>query len=283
LNFRESIFHALDRKAAIISKEPYEPEAKMLNTITPKNFVDYQGTDYTQMEGLADITGKNSFDENLAKQYKEKAMKELQGKVKFPVKVYLPYNTGASDSASREQVVEQQLEKALGSDYIDVVIDPKPATGYLKDVRKAGNYAMLLCNWGPDYADPETYSDPFNVGGTYNKPELAEGDVGTKYEELLNKAKEEVTDINKRYQLFADAESYLINQAIVIPYSVGGDPYVAPKLNPFDAQFSPFGVISEKYKGQTLLDKSLSNDEFKEKLAKWEQERTEALKKAGTK
>jgi len=280
LNFRESLFHALDRKAAVLTKEPYEPEAKLLNTITPKNFVDIKGKDYTQIGTLSDISSKDSFDENLAKDFKEKAMKELAGKVKFPVKVYLPYNSGGTDNANREQVVEQQLEKSLGSDYIDVILEPKPATGFLKDVRKAGNYALLLCNWGPDYADPETYSDPFAIGGGYNKPELAQGDVGTKYEELLNKAKAEVTDVNKRYELFADAESYLINQAFVIPYAVGGDPYVASKLNPFDAQFSPFGVISEKYKGQTMLDKAMSNDEFKAGLKKWEEERTEALKKA---
>ena len=280
LNFRKSIFNALDRKAAAITLEPYEPEAKLLNTITPKNFVDIKGKDYTQIGGLADITAKDSFDEKSAKEYKDKAMKELEGKVKFPVKIYLPYNTGSSGSSNREQVVEQQLEKALGKDYIDVIIDPKPPTGYLKDVRKAGNYALLSCNWGPDYADPETYSDPFVTGSNYNKPELAQNGVGTKYEELLAKAKAEVTDINKRYELFAEAESYLINQAFVIPYVVGGDGYVASKLNPFDAQFSPFGVISEKYKGQTLLDKAMSNDEFKTGLKKWEAERTEALKKA---
>lgn len=280
LNFRESLFHALDRKAAVITKEPYEPETKLLNTITPKNFVDINGKDYTELGALADITNKDSFDEKLAKEYKEKAMKELDGIVKFPVKVYLPYNSGTADSANREQVVEQQLENLLGKDYIDVIIDAKPPTGFLSDVRKAGNYALLLCNWGPDYADPETYTDPFNTGGNYNKPELAEGDVGKKYEELLNKAKTEVTDKDKRYELFSEAESYLINQAFVIPYMVGGDGYVASKLNPFNAEFSPFGVISEKYKGQTLLDKSMSNDEFKAGLKKWEEERTEALKKA---
>ena len=280
LNFRKSLFSALDRKAAATTLEPYETEAKLLNTITPKNFVDIKGKDYTQIGGLSDITAKDSFDEKSAKEYKEKAMKELEGKVKFPVKVYLPYNTGIAGSANREQVVEQQLEKALGTDYIDVIIDPKPSTGYLKDVRKAGNYAFLLCNWGPDYADPETYSDPFNAGSNYNKPELAENGVGTKYEEMLAKAKAEVTDVNKRYELFAEAESYLINQGFAIPYVVGGDGYVASKLNPFDAQFSPFGVISEKYKGQTMLAKAMSNDEFKAGLKKWEAERTEALKKA---
>lgn len=280
LNFRESIFHALDRKAAAITLEPYQPETKLQNTITPKNFVDIKGKDYTQIGGLADITAKDSFDEKSAKEFKEKAMKELEGKVKFPVKVYLPYNTGASANANREQVVEQQLERVLGTDYVDVVIDPKPPTGYLKDVRKAGNYALLLCNWGPDYGDPETYTDPFVTGGNYNKPELAENGVGAKYQELLAKAKGEFKDLNKRYHLFADAESYLINQALVIPYVVGGDGYVASKLNPFDSQFSPFGVISEKYKGQTILSKAMSNEEFKTGLKKWEEERSEALKKA---
>lgn len=280
LNFRESLFHALDRKAAALTIEPYEPESKLLNTITPKNFVDIKGKDYTQIGSLANITNTDSFNENSAKEYKEKAMKELAGKVNFPVKVYLPYNSGSSDNGNREQVVEQQLERLLGKDYVDVVIEAKPSTGYLKDVRKAGNYALLLCNWGPDYADPETYSDPFKTGGSYNKPELSEGNLGTKYEELLSKAKSEVIDLNKRYELFAEAESYLISQAIVIPYIVGGNGYVASKLNPFDAQFSPFGVISEKYKGQTFLEKPMSNDEFKAGLKKWEEERAEALKKA---
>ena len=137
----------------------------------------------------------------------------------------MPYNSGTSDNAKREQVVEQQLERTLGTDFIDVQIEAKPPTGYLKDVRRAGNYALLLCNWGPDYADPETYSDPFATGGSYNKPELAENGVGEEYEKMLDEAKAESTDIQKRYELFASAESYLINKALVIPYTVNGGTY----------------------------------------------------------
>lgn len=279
-NFRQAIFHALDRKAAIMVSEPYDPQSQMLNTITPKNFVDIKGTDYTQVGGLAEVTNRDSYDENTAKEFKEKAMKELQGSVTFPVKVLLPYNSGTSDNAKREQVVEQQLERTLGTDFIDVQIEAKPPTGYLKDVRRAGNYALLLCNWGPDYADPETYSDPFATGGSYNKPELAENGVGEEYEKMLDEAKAESTDIQKRYELFASAESYLINKALVIPYTVNGGTYEVSKLNPFDAQFSPFGVISEKFKGQTMLEKSMSNEEYKAALEKWQSERTEALKKS---
>ena len=47
-------------------------------------------------------------------------------------------------------------------------------TSYLK-LEDLGKYAFLECNWGPDYADPETYTDPFYPGGTYNFPEYVEG------------------------------------------------------------------------------------------------------------
>lgn len=36
-NFRKSLFHALDREAAILTVEPYDPQSKLLNTFTRKN------------------------------------------------------------------------------------------------------------------------------------------------------------------------------------------------------------------------------------------------------
>ena len=80
--------------------------------------------------------------------------------------------------------------------------------------------------------------------------------------------------------MFAEAEAFLIEEAFVVPYKVGGTGYVASKLNPFDAQYSPFGVTMEKFKGQKLLDKPMNNEEFKEAKAQWEKERAEALAKA---
>lgn len=51
-NFRKSIFHALDRKSAMLTEEPYEPENRLLNTITPKNFISTEKMDYTQLDAL---------------------------------------------------------------------------------------------------------------------------------------------------------------------------------------------------------------------------------------
>ena len=282
-NFRKSLYHALDRVSAMLTTEPYNPKDMLSNTITPKNFVDVEGVDYTQLAPLADISNIDSFDEAKAEEFKEAAMAELNGKATFPVKVLMPYNSGSPDWANRSQVVEQQLEGLLGTDYIDVIVEAGPSTGFLGEVRRPGKFALLEVNWGPDYADPASYTDPFTEGGSYNKPELAEGYTESNgkstYQNMVDAAKAEM-DLAKRYELFAEAEKFLIDEAFVIPYAVGGTGYIASKLNPFEAQYSPFGVTAEKFKGQHLLEKPMSNDEFKEAQAAWEQERTEALANA---
>ena len=284
LSFRKALFHGLDRKAAMLTAEPYDPEKRIQNTITPKNFVDYEGNDYTQLGSLKEIANTDTFNEKNALEFKVEAMKELTGKVTFPVKVLMPYNTGSTDWANRAQVIEQQMEKLLGKDFIDIIIEPKPPTGFLKEVRRAGNYAFLECNWGPDYADPETFTDPFVPSGTYNWPHLATGYTEANgkniYENMINAAKEELFDIEKRLTLFAEAEAHFIENAFVIPYGVGGGGYSASRLNPFESQYSPFGVASERYKGQKIMDKPMNSEEFTDQLEEWETERAKALKAA---
>lgn len=281
-NFRKSLFHALDRVAAMTTAEPYNPEQRISNTITPSNFVDFEGLDYTEMGSLKEFSNTDSFHESLAKQYRDKAMEELDGKATFPIIVYMPYNSGGTEWGNRVQVIEQQMENLLGSDYIDIQIDPKPPTNFLSEVRRSGKYAFLECNWGPDYADPETYTDSFYPGGTYNFPEFVEGydepNGEKKYTNLVDAARAEVSDIQKRYELFAEAEAFLIEEAFVVPYALGGGGYAAGRLNPFESLYSPFGVSSERYKGQKILEKPMNTEEFLEELEKWEKGRIEALK-----
>lgn len=282
-NFRKSLFHALDRRQAMLTAEPYNPENKLNDTITPRNFVDLDGTDYADLGPLKEYSETDSFNEELAVEYRDKAMEELQGKVDFPVIVYMPYNSGGTEWAKRVQVIEQQMEELLGTDYIDIVIDPKPPTNFLSEVRRSGNYAFLECNWGPDYADPETFTDPFYPGGTYNFPEFVEDYTESngekRYTNLVDAARAEVHDIAKRYELFAEAEAFLIEEAFVIPYGLSGGGYVASLLSPFDAQYSPFGLSGERFKGQRVLAKPMNSEEFMKNLEEWEKERAKALAK----
>jgi oligopeptide transport system substrate-binding protein len=286
LNFRKSLFHGLNRTAAMLTHEPFNPQNRMLNTITPFNFVGVSAGDFTELPALEKFTNTESFNADLANDFKAKAMAELEGKVTFPVQVVLPYNSGSSANADRAQVIEQQLETLLGKDYIDVVILPYPPTGYLNETRRAGNYSIQEVNWGPDYADPQTYTDPFNRGGNYNFPEytteldangLNKFDV---YESMIEAAKAEVLDNEIRYNLFAEAEAYMIENAWVIPFSTGGGGYVSSKINPFEGPFSPFGVAGSRWKGQKIMDQPMSTESYYELREEWEQNRELALKNA---
>jgi len=291
-DFRKSIFYGLDRIKALSVAEPYNPDKQILNTVTPPALVDLNGTDYTNIGDLKAITARDSFQADEAKKYAEKAKTELKAAgATLPVKILMPYNPTTANWDKECQVVEQQLENLLGKDYIDIIPEAGPSTGFLSATRRAGKYALMKCNFGPDYADPQTFTDPFQPndangegGGSYNKPEKVQGytdaDGNKTYSNLLKAAMGESLDLTKRYNAFAKAEAFLINNAFVIPYGLNTDGYQVTKRNEFDYQYAPFGVSILRYKGQHLLQKPMSMDEYYAAEKKWNEEREAALAKA---
>ncbi|MCH4887450.1 peptide ABC transporter substrate-binding protein [Acidaminobacter sp. JC074] len=283
LNFRKAFYYGFDRMAALTVDEPFNPQNKVGNTITPAGFVNIKGQDFVDLGHLHDHALDQKFDDGMAKDYMSKAVAELGDTVEWPVKVVMPYNTGGSNNAMKAQVIEQQLENLFGSDVIDVFIVPYPPSGYLSNTRRAGKYSFMEVNWGPDYADPHTYTDMF-IDSNYNFPEMTvevDADGNNKYqvyENMVEMASQEKVDLEKRYEMYADAEAYLLDNAWVIPYRKGGGGYVASLLNPYEAPFSPFGVASERWKGMHILSQPMSTEQFKAEKAAWEAAREEALK-----
>ena len=286
-NFRKAIFHGLDRVKAMLPTEPDNPESLVYNAVTPPNFVDLSGVDYINLGDLVPITelGLNTFNEELAKEYAAKAKPELEAAgATFPIKILTSYNPSSSSWAEECQIVEQQLEALLGADFIDVIVEAGPSTGFLSAVRRSGNYALLKCNWGPDYADPETYTDPFKLGGSYNFPEFTTdtdeqgNNLFEVYNAMVMDAKAITGDLASRYEAFAKAEAYLINAAFIVPFGYGNGGYIAARLNPFDSQYAPFGLSGERYKGQRVMDEPMNTEMYFDALDQWESER-EALAK----
>ena len=283
-NFRKSIYAGLDRVKAMIVTDPDNPEAIMFNTVTPPEFVSIDGVDYTEMGALAAITelGADTFNEEAALAYKAAAVEELTAAgATFPVKILMSYNPNTTGWAEECVVVEQQLEGLLGNDYIDIIVEAGPSSGFLSAVRRAGQYALLKCNWGPDYADPNTYTDPF-YDGSYNWPEKAteynDENGRSEYYNLVDAARAITDDLTARYEAFTVAEAWLIEKAMIVPFGYGTGGYTASRLNPFESQFAPFGISNERYKGQTLLDKPMSTDEYFEAYDLWEEERAALAK-----
>ena len=94
---------------------------------------------------------------------------------------------------------------------------------------------------------------------------------------MVDAAKAEVLDVEKRYDLFAQAEAFLIDQAWVIPFRLGGGGYVASKLEPFTAPYAPFGIADLQYKGQVVLKEPMGTEEYMKAYEEWEQARKAAL------
>ncbi len=287
INFRNSIKYAFNRAATMQTREPYDPKYRLINTITPPNFAAQEGLDFTKVGKLADISKAEFYNVDKAKEYKTKAIEELtKAGAKFPVKILMPYNTNSTSWANEAQVLKQQLESTLGTDYVQCTLLPHAPTGFLDGTRRAGNYSFMQVNWGPDYADPQTYTDPFTRTSNYNFPKnatevTADGkNIYDAYEALVNEAIAETNDLAKRYELFAEAEAMFIENAFVVPYFVSGGGYTATRVHPFEAPFSPFGISSERWKGQKLLAKPMNTEEFYEAQKEWQAARDKALKEA---
>jgi oligopeptide transport system substrate-binding protein len=103
------------------------------------------------------------------------------------------------------------------------------------------------------------------------------------YDTLVNAAAAEAVDMTKRYTGLANAEAWLIGNAFVVPWRLGGVGYVSSYLSPFESQYAPFGVSEDRYKYQTVKGKPMNTDEFKAGLVEWEAERAKRVAEAAAK
>lgn len=272
-NFRLAVVHALNRLAALYANDTLDPASYMNNTITPAGFASASKdfTAYGDLPKFAD--GTWYYDTDAAAAYKAKAVEELTAAgATFPVKVLLVYNPTSANWTNECQVVEQNLEEVLGTDFIDVVIKAGPDTGFLAE-RRSGNYALMKCNWGADYADPETWTDPFSPTQKYNYIyKSADPATQAQYEEywaMVEEAKAITHDMDARYEAFAKAEAFLLEHGYAIPVHTSSRSYSMSKLNVFEGQYAPFGVARLRYKDQHVYDTSMSLEEYQAAYAQW--------------
>ncbi len=284
-NFRKAIFHGLDRATATSARFPGDdPQLHLINTITPRGFATNDGKDFVTYGALAEFNSTESFNAELALQYKEAAVAELtEAGCKFPIIIPMNFNPSVTTWADECAVIEQQLEELLGADFIDIVSLSWSGQNFLRETRRAGNYAIQVLNWGADYMDPETWTDPFADENSYNfmydtteynginqntKTEETKA-INDEYFRLVEEAKAEVNDMDKRFELFAAAEAYYIEHAVVIPLYVSGGSYQATKLNGFEGQFAAMGQSTSRYKGQHVYKTAMTQDQFDEQYEAW--------------
>lgn len=284
-NFRKAVFHGIDRDGYLAAKFPGDdPEIHKINTVTPKGFSVNNGKDFVMYGGLAKYTETESFNEQLALEYRDKAKTELEAAgCKFPIKVPINYNSSSGTWGNATVVLEQQLEDLLGADFIDIIVVSYSGNSFLKETRRNGNYALQELNWGADFMDPETWADPFERENSYNffchdtdtynvyrdtKTEETNALID-QYYALVDEARTKTGDMDERFEAFAAAESFYIDHAIVVPGFISGGSYCATKLNGFEGQYAMMGQSSSRYKGQHLYKTAMSQDMFDAQYNEW--------------
>ena len=277
-NFRRAFLYAINPSVTLAVTAPEGYDNYKLHTITPPSFcANSKGVDYTECGGLANLS--DFFDEAKAKEYRDAAVEELTAAgVTFPIKIQYPYNPAVVDWDKQCQVFKQQVEAVLndGFDFISIIITQGPSDNFLNAVRRVGAYQLMSYYWGADYSDPETEVYPFyqeagDRGTCYSflRTGVEDGivtgetaDLVMQYMSMVENAKTITEDLDARYEAFANAEAYLIQNALVVPLGLPVPPYIATRLNLWEGQYAPTGLSSNRLKGVHILDHYVSMDEY---------------------
>ena len=311
-NFRQAINFGIDRTAYSAQSNGEEAASKTLrNTLVPPTFVQVGDKTFGEVTASklvnygTEWSGINLADAQDAYFNKEKAQakfaeakKELEAQgVTFPIHLDVPVDQTNKNAVSGMNSVKQTLETVLGSD--NVVIDVQQLStddfgnvAFLAPNPVARDYDLNFDGWVGDYQDPSTYLDPFNAeSGFYLKifgldakedQELIKNLGLDTYTKLLKEADAEDKDVAKRYEKYAEAQAWMIDNSLVMSAMSNGGTASVTKVTPFTRAYSLVGIKGDgnNYKYMRLQKDPVTKKQFDEAKAKWEEESKKAIEKS---
>ena len=311
-NFRQAVNFALDRTAYSAQSNGEEAASKTLrNTLVPPTFV--QVGDKTFGEVVAsklvnygtEWSGINLADAQDAYFNKEKAQakfaeakKELTSQgVTFPIHLDVAVDQTSKNAVTGMNSVKQTLESVLGAD--NIVIDVQQLStddfnnvAFLAPTAADRDYDLNFDGWVGDYQDPSTYLNPFNAeDGFYlkifgldaqeDKAKIASLGLDT-YTKMLKDADSENKDVAKRYEKYAEAQAWMIDNSLIMSAMSSGGTASVTKVTPFTRGYSLVGIKGDgnNYKYMKLQKDTVTTKQYEEAKTKWEQESKKAIEKA---
>ena len=311
-NFRQAINFGIDRTAYSAQSNGEEAASKTLrNTLVPPIFVQVGDKTFGEVTASklvnygTEWSGINLADAQDAYFNKEKAQakfaeakKELEAQgVTFPIHLDVPVDQTNKNAVSGMNSVKQTLETVLGSD--NIVIDVQQLStddfgnvAFLAPNPAARDYDLNFDGWVGDYQDPSTYLDPFNAEtGFYLKifgldakedQELIKSLGLDTYTQLLKEADAENKDVAKRYEKYAEAQAWMIDNSLIMSTMSNGGTASVTKVTPFTRAYSLVGIKGDgnNYKYMRLQKDPVTKKQFDEAKAKWEEESKKAVEKS---
>ena len=196
------------------------------------------GTDYTELVrqelGLPELNGEQivRLDAEKAEQYKQQSIEELTALgVTFPVEMDLYITANNQTVMDHARVLQQVYSDCFGDDYIKLNIKSY-VSNLISEVLTPKLHSFYEDSWVPDYGDPKTFLDQEVMGSdsafyaniltNINSVEESEAtkdllETYRTFTDMVDQASQIYDDNDKRLQAFAEAEAYMIENALVIP------------------------------------------------------------------
>ena len=313
-DFRQAIMFAFNRKAYVAQTNGETGANKVIrNTFTPPNFVQIDGKQFgdavekdleaygDEWKGVSVADGKDTlYNPTKAKEEFAKAKADLQAQgVEFPIHLDLPTSSTYTEGIKQAQSFKQSVESTLGAENIVIDLnmvsedDLQRVTYFAENASQQDWDLNNNLGWGPDYTDPSSYIDITSGKSGENANSYFGFDAGTdnaaakaagfdEYDQLIEDAQKENTDVNKRYEKYAAAQAWLTDSALLIPIHSDGASPVVRKTVPYSAAFAWTGHKGQSfnYKYLEVQDKVVSAKDYDKAREQWKKEKEKSNKKA---
>lgn len=216
VNLRKAISYSINRDALV--KQVLGDGSVVSTGLIPADMSKNPETN----EDFAKEAGKLvSYDKDKAKEYWEKAKKELGIDS-------LEFNLMASDDDASKKVIEY-IQNSIQENLDGVKVKPTPVPFSVRlDRSSSGDFDTVLGGWAADYADPSSFTDLFVAGNSYNREQWSNADYDKVVDDSGNKdAGDEQArwaDLQEATKIMADdmgvipvyqkAEGHLVNEKI---------------------------------------------------------------------
>ena len=313
-DFRQAIMFAFNRKAYVAQTNGEAGANKVIrNTFTPPNFVQIDGKQFgdavekdleaygDEWKGVSVADGKDTlYNPTKAKEEFAKAKADLQAQgVEFPIHLDLPTSSTYTEGIKQAQSFKQSIESTLGAENIVIDLnmvsedDLQRVTYFAENASQQDWDLNNNLGWGPDYTDPSSYIDITSGKSGENANSYFGFDAGTdnaaakaagfdEYNQLIEDAQKENTDVNKRYEKYAAAQAWLTDSALLIPIHSDGASPVVRKTVPYSAAFAWTGHKGQtfNYKYLEVQDKVVAAKDYDKAREQWKKEKEKSNKKA---
>ena len=313
-DFRQAIMFAFNRKAYVAQTNGEAGANKVIrNTFTPPNFVQINGQQFgdavekdleaygDEWKGVSVADGKDTlYNPTKAKEEFAKAKADLQAQgVEFPIHLDLPTSSTYTEGIKQAQSFKQSVESTLGAENIVIDLnmvsedDLQRVTYFAENASQQDWDLNNNLGWGPDYTDPSSYIDITSGKSGENANAYFGFDAGTnnaaakaagfdEYDQLIEDAQKETTDVNKRYEKYAAAQAWLTDSALLIPIHSDGASPVVRKTVPYSAAFAWTGHKGQtfNYKYLEVQDKVVTAKDYDKARDQWKKEKEKSNKKA---